>query len=65
MNKNYGKVVETISQNEYKNVLLNKKCLMHSMNRIQSKDNRIKTFEINKICLSCFDDKIMRKQLFW
>ena len=37
---------------------------MHSMNRIQSKDHRVKTFENNKICLSCFDGKIMRKQLF-
>ena len=26
--------------------------------RIQSKDNRIGTYEINKIFLSCFDDKI-------
>ena len=65
MNKNYWKVVETISQNEYKDVLLDKKCLMHLMNRIQSKDHRVKTFENNKICLSCFDDKIMRKQLSW
>ena len=28
------------------------------MNRIQSKDHRIGTYEINKISLSCFDDKI-------
>ena len=28
------------------------------MNRIQSKDYRIVTYEINKISLSCFDDKI-------
>ena len=27
------------------------------MNRIQSKDNRIGTYEINKISLSCIDDK--------
>ena len=27
-------IVETISHNEYKDVLLNKKCLRHSMNRI-------------------------------
>ena len=27
------------------------------MNRIQSKDHRIGTYEINKISLSCFDDK--------
>ena len=31
---------------------------MHSMNRIQSKDHRIGTYEINKILLSSFDDKI-------
>ena len=51
-------VVETISYNEYKNILLNKKCLRHSMNRIQIKDRRIRTYEINKISLSCFNDKI-------
>ena len=28
------------------------------MNRIQSKDHRTGTYEINKISLSCFDDKI-------
>ena len=42
----------------YKDVLLNKKCLKDSMNRIQSKDHRIRTYEINKISLSCSDDKI-------
>ena len=29
------------------------------MNRIQSKDHRIGTFEINKFLLFCFDKKIM------
>ena len=28
------------------------------MNRIQSKDHKIGTYEISKISLSCFDDKI-------
>ena len=28
------------------------------MKRIHSKDNRIATYEINKISFSCFDDKI-------
>ena len=28
------------------------------MNRIQSKDHQIGIYEINKISLSCFDDKI-------
>ena len=55
VNKN---VLETISHSEYKNVLLNKKCPRHLMNRIQSKDHRMETYEINKIYLPCFDDKI-------
>ena len=55
VNKN---VVATIYHNKYKDVLLNQKCIRHSMNRIQSKDHRIGTYEINKISLSCFDDKI-------
>ena len=55
VNKN---VVETISHNEYKDVILNKKRLRHSVNRVQSKDHGTGTYEINKISLSCFDDKI-------
>ena len=54
----YENVVATISQNEFKGALLNNKCLRHSTNRIQSKGHRIGTYEINKISLSCFDDKI-------
>ena len=55
MNKN---AVATIIHNEYKHVLLNEKCIRHSMNKIQSKDHGIGTYEINKISLSWFDDKI-------
>ena len=55
MNKN---VVGTIGHNEHKDVSLKDKCLRHSMNRIQSKDHRIGTYEITKISLSCFDGKI-------
>ena len=55
MNKN---VVATTGHNEYKDVLLNNKCIRHSINRIQSKDHRKETYEISKISLSCFDDKI-------
>ena len=51
-------VVATISHNECKDVLLNKRCLRHSMNRIQSKNHEIETHEINKIYFTCFDDKI-------
>ena len=44
--------------NEYKDVFLNNKCIRHSVNRIQSKDRRTGTYEINKTPLPCFDDKI-------
>ena len=44
--------------NEWKDVLLNKKSLRHWMNRIQSKDHKIRIYEINKISWFCFDDKI-------
>ena len=54
MNRN---VVAKIIHNKYKDVLLNKKYLRHSINRIQNKDHRIGTYDINKISLSCFDDK--------
>ena len=54
LNKN---VFVTINHNEYKDVLLNKKLSRHSMNEIQSKDHIIGTYEIDKISLSCFDDK--------
>ena len=51
-------VVVTIRHNKYKVILLNKKCLRHLLNRIQSKDHRIGTYKTNKTSSSCFDDKI-------
>ena len=49
--------------NEYKDVLLNKKYLRNSMNRIQSKDHEIGTFKINKVSLSCFENKIYTQNI--
>ena len=46
VNKNF---VTGISHNEYSDVLLNNKCWRHSMNRTESKNHRIGTYEINKI----------------
>ena len=43
--------------NEFKDVLFNKKIIRHKMRRIQSKKNKLGTYEIDKISLSCFDDK--------
>ena len=59
VNKN---IVAIISYDEYKDVLLNNKCLRHSMKSIQSKDHKIGTYEINKISLSCFHGKIYIKK---
>ena len=53
VNKN---VVATISHNEFREVLLNKK--WHSVKKIQGKDNRIGTDKIKIISLSYFDDQI-------
>ena len=51
-------VVATISHNEFKNVLFNKKCLRYSVNKIQRKDHRIGVYEINKVFFLCFSGKI-------
>ena len=66
--------VETISRNEYKDVLMGQICLRHLMKRIQNKNQRIGIYEKNKTSSSCFNDKIyipirmyiqiIRKQLF-
>ena len=43
--------------NEFKDTLFNKKVVRHKMKRIQSKKHKIGTYEVNKISVSCFDDK--------
>ena len=43
--------------NEFKAVLLNKKIIRHKMKIIQVKKHKIGTYEIDKILLSCFDNK--------
>ena len=42
---------------EFENVLFNKKIIRHKMKRIQSKKHKLGTYEIDKISLSCFDNK--------
>ena len=43
--------------NEFRDTLFNKNVLRHKMKRIQNKKHKLGTYEINKISLSCFDDK--------
>ena len=43
--------------NEFKDTLFNKKVLINKMRRIQGKKHKMGRYEINKISLSCFNDK--------
>ena len=47
----------SIEFNEYEDVLFDKKIIRCKMKRIQSKKHKISTYDVNKISLSCFDDK--------
>ena len=42
---------------EFKDVLFNKKIIRHKMKRIQAKKQKIGIYKIDKILLSCFNDK--------
>ena len=43
--------------NEFEDVLFNEKVIRHKMKIMQAKKHKIGTYEIDKISLSCFDDK--------
>ena len=45
--------------NEFKGALFNKKLIKQKMKRIRSKKHKLGTYEINKMSLSYFDDKIL------
>ena len=53
-NKN---VVKNVRHKEYADLLFNRNLIRHKMKSIQSKLHRIGTYDVFKICLSCFDDK--------
>ena len=46
-----------LKHKEYLDALFGKKVVRHGMQRIQSKLHEIGTYDVNKISLSCFDDK--------
>ena len=46
-----------LKHEDYKNVLFNNEQLHHKMKTIRSEKHQIGSFELNKISLSCFDDK--------
>ena len=46
-----------LKHEDYKNVLPNNKQLHHKMKTIKSQKHRLGSYEMNKISLSCFNDK--------
>ena len=46
-----------IKHEDYKNVLIKNEQMQHRMKTIRSERHQLKSYEINKISLSCFDDK--------
>ena len=57
MNLTYIKKPMNYRVDELRDTLFNKKVVRHKMKRIQNKKHKLGTYEINKISLSCFDDK--------
>ena len=55
---NTAKGVSIVTElKKFKDVLFNEKIIRHKMKRIQSKKHKLGTYEIDKISLSCFDNK--------
>ena len=48
---------KNITHDNYIDVLFNDKQIMHTMKTIRSEKHQLGSFELNKISLSCFDDK--------
>ena len=65
-NQKVGKTAKGIKKNiiknnikheDYKEVLFNNKQIHHTMKTIRSNNHQLGSYEINKVSLSCFDDK--------
>ena len=50
-------IKNNIQHEDYKNVLLNNEQLHHKMKTIRSQKRQLGSYEMNKVSLSCFDDK--------
>ena len=46
-----------IKHEDYKRTLLNEEQMHHKIKTIRSKNYQLGSYEINKVSLSCFDDK--------
>ena len=50
-------IKEDIKHEDYKDTLSNNKEMYHKMKTIRSENHELSSYEINKVSLSCFDDK--------
>ena len=50
-------ITKNIKHEDYKQVLFENKQMHHKMKTIRSINHQLGSFELNKISLSCFDDK--------
>ena len=50
-------IKDDIKHESYKQTLLENKQMHHKMKTIRSKNHQLGSYEINKLSLSCFDDK--------
>ena len=50
-------IKNNIKHRDYKETLFNNKQMHHKMKTIRSQNHQIKSYEINKVSLSCYDDK--------
>ena len=50
-------IQNNIKHEDYKNTLINSKQMHHKMKTIRSQRHQLGSYEINKVSLSCFDDK--------
>ena len=50
-------IINNIKHEDYRNTLINNKQMHHKMKTIRSQRHQLGSYEINKVSLSCFDDK--------
>ena len=50
-------IKNNIRHENYKDTLFNNKQMYHKMNTVRSQNHQLGSYEINKVSLSCFDDK--------
>ena len=50
-------IKEDITHEDYKDTLFNNREMYHKMKTIRSQNHELSSYEINKVSLSCFDDK--------